>query len=158
VDQPKPGSPEDPCEEYRGAKRPSGHGNRNFRGIPMLASRAAWIEANGPVPDGLWVLHRCDNPPCVKVSHLYLGTPQDNVRDMWERGNPYSPGPNGVGMATRFGPGSSHWRAKLTESDVRRMRARNAEGADVSTLAAEFEMSPRQVLDIVRRKAWRHVE
>lgn len=60
-----------------------GHTNRNGEGI---ASRAAWAEANGPIPEGMWVLHRCDNPPCCRPSHLYLGTPADNTQDMLSRG------------------------------------------------------------------------
>jgi hypothetical protein len=49
------------------------------------ASRIAWTLAHGPIPDGLNVLHTCDNVICVNVRHLYLGTQKDNVRDMYER-------------------------------------------------------------------------
>ena len=46
------------------------------------AHRIAWTKANGPIPEGLNVLHHCDNPPCVRPSHLFLGTQQDNMDDM----------------------------------------------------------------------------
>ncbi len=52
----------------------------------MLAHRQAWIDAHGPIPEGMLVLHKCDNPPCVNVNHLYLGTNKDNSRDMYDRG------------------------------------------------------------------------
>lgn len=50
------------------------------------AHREAWVQTFGPIPDGLWVLHRCDNPPCCNPRHLFLGTPKDNTRDMMEKG------------------------------------------------------------------------
>jgi hypothetical protein len=50
------------------------------------AHRVAWIKAHGPIPTGLVVRHICDNPPCVNVDHLVLGTDADNIHDMHERG------------------------------------------------------------------------
>jgi hypothetical protein len=48
--------------------------------------RAAWKLTHGPIPDGLQVLHRCDNPPCCNPAHLFLGTQQDNIADMHKKG------------------------------------------------------------------------
>ena len=76
-----------PCREWEGRLDSWGYGRTYFRGGPFLAHRKAWIEANGEIPDGLMVLHHCDNPKCCEVSHLYLGTHADNMRDMNERGH-----------------------------------------------------------------------
>jgi hypothetical protein len=52
----------------------------------LKAHRVMWEWFNGPIPEGLHILHRCDNRRCVRPDHLYPGTDADNVRDMWERG------------------------------------------------------------------------
>lgn len=64
----------------------SGHGRTFMDGRRIIASRASWIMHNGPVPDGVFVLHRCDNAPCVRPDHLYLGTLADNNHDAEARG------------------------------------------------------------------------
>lgn len=53
---------------------------------PIKAPRVRWELAHGPIPDGLWVLHTCDRPVCVRLEHLWLGTRSDNMRDMYAKG------------------------------------------------------------------------
>jgi hypothetical protein len=53
--------------------------------------RASWMIHNGSIPDGMHVLHACDNRKCVRPDHLFLGTHQDNMRDMWEKGRGINP-------------------------------------------------------------------
>lgn len=50
------------------------------------AHRAAWVEASGPIPLGILVCHRCDNPPCCNPAHLFLGTQSDNIKDGYAKG------------------------------------------------------------------------
>ena len=60
--------------------------------VGTMAHRYAWFRENGPIPDGISVCHRCDNPRCVRVDHLWLGTPGDNNRDCWAKGRGASGG------------------------------------------------------------------
>lgn len=78
------------CWTWSGAKNRRGYGwlhngSRTTR-KPMRAHRASWEIHFGKIPDGLWVLHRCDNPPCVRPDHLFLGTRTDNMRDCAAKG------------------------------------------------------------------------
>ena len=91
VDKNGPTAPgmDSPCWLWVAARLPDGYGN--FSGGykkfgTKIASRASWIMANGPVPGGLLVCHRCDQPLCVNHAHLFLGTALDNRRDAVAKG------------------------------------------------------------------------
>ncbi len=62
------------------------YGMVSVDGIAMGTHRIAWTLKNGPIPAGLYVLHKCDNPPCVNPAHLFLGTQKDNMKDMAAKG------------------------------------------------------------------------
>ena len=75
------------CLEWTGATNDCGYGRISFHGRPMRTHRLAWILANGPIPDGMGVLHHCDNPPCCDVEKcLFLGTQAVNLGDMAAKG------------------------------------------------------------------------
>ncbi len=74
----------DSCWKWTGCKK-DGYGriNRGARGLGSdYAHRVSWLMHNGAIPEGLCVLHRCDNPECTNPGHLFLGTKKDNSRDM----------------------------------------------------------------------------
>jgi hypothetical protein len=75
-----------PCIIFPGCILNSGYGQLRVNGKRWQAHRWAWTQANGPIPAGMKVLHRCDNPPCWNVEHLFLGTQRDNMRDMAVKG------------------------------------------------------------------------
>lgn len=107
---------------------------------PRLAHRVAWELAHGPIPNGLQVLHTCDNGRCVNVLHLFLGTQLDNMRDMVAKG--------------REGhTGERHYKTKLTADNVRAIRTSQDTGA---ALARRFAVSPQVISTVRHRKAWKH--
>lgn len=122
------------------------------RGRLVKAHRFSWEIANGPIADGLDVLHRCDNPPCVNPTHLFLGTNRDNVRDMYRKGR-NAPLP-------RF-YGEDHHSARFTAEQVLVVRAEYRRGDKrfgAKPLARKYGVHESVITAIVRRKTWKHVE
>lgn len=127
------------CQGYGTfADRPLGGGHPSHR-----AHRYAWEMAHGPIPAGRLVLHRCDNPPCVRPDHLFLGTHADNSKDCIEKG--------------RLRRGSQRAMSKLTEADVIELRRLRAEGQTLAALSKRFGVGEPTVHKIALRKKWKHV-
>lgn len=131
---------------------PAGYGALTVRGRPQLAHRVAYVVHRGPIPDGLWVLHRCDTPACVNPAHLFLGTHTDNVRDMVAKGRVSRHGANPLKIR-----GELNCNAKLTADDVRAIRAAHAGGASQRGLARDYGVTHQLIGFVVRGEIWRHV-
>jgi len=109
----------------------------------VYSHRVSWELHSGPIPDGLWVLHKCDNPKCVNPEHLFLGTAQDNLGDMRMKG--------------RDARGASHGVARFNDVSVREIRAAYATGVGIHALSRRLACSPTTIFNIVHRLTWRHV-
>lgn len=81
----------DGCWNWIGAKNRKGYGNLKRGERYLNAHRYSWELTNGSIPAGKWVLHKCDNPACVRPEHLFLGDVLVNNRDMWTKGRGKSP-------------------------------------------------------------------
>jgi len=133
------------CWVWTGKLTAKGRGLIRFGGKQVLSHRASWEAENGPVPNRMCVLHKCDRPSCVRPSHLFLGTQLDNIRDRDAKGR--------QGTAR----GETSGTAKLTEADVLSIRAQWADGAKGIALASRFMVGPAQISKIVLRKSWNHL-
>ncbi len=112
-------------------------------GSQKFMHRVAYELKHGPIPDGLHVLHRCDNPACANVDHLFLGTPAENMADK---------------VKSRQLKGSGHPEAKLTERSVLEIRSKYAHVRGVLTqLANEYGVRKQAIMKIVKRQSWRHI-
>lgn len=135
------------CWLWTGATHAFGYGVicvRHGKGN-MVAHRAMWIEHNGPIPDGLQVLHKCDNPPCCNPDHLFLGTKKDNMQDMISKGR------------QKHDKGEKASKARLTERDVVDLRRLALGGIARKELERIYGLTKSGVAAIIRRRAWKHV-
>jgi Autographiviridae endonuclease len=136
----------DECWPFLGALRKDGYGSICYQGRRgALAHRLAYELKHGPVPEGLCVLHHCDNPPCCNDAHLWIGTRGDNNADRDAKGRRQPP------------RGELHGRAKLTAVQVMEIRAKYAAGARQIPLATEYGVGKSLISLIVRREAWAHL-
>lgn len=141
------------CWEWKGACHPAGHGQIRAGGRSgrvVYAHRVAWELANGPIPEGMCILHRCDNPPCVNLLHLYLGTHVDNLQDAYDRSRRQVVVPDNVGERNS--------NAKLNREQVVEILDKHASGDYThAELGAIYGVARPTITDIVNRTTWGHI-
>lgn len=130
----------DGCWGFRGMKTYAGYGRLYCWGGMQMAHRVSYVLHKGEIPAGLWVLHKCDNPPCTNPEHLFLGTPADNNQDKISKGR-------GV-------YGSDHHSAKVDAAKVKKIRA---DSRPYSEISKQYGVSKSQVSCIKNFKTWAHV-
>jgi hypothetical protein len=110
------------------------------------AHRVSWMLANKKkIPDGMFVMHKCDNPECVNPSHLAIGTPKENTADMIAKGRKRVVAP----------VGNENGKAIITPDIVRLIRSSDESHA---SLARRFNISPNCVRGVRIGRTWSHVE
>ena len=141
------------CWLWTGTHNRAGYGHFKAGGRQHTATRWLWQTWFGEIPEGLFVLHHCDNPPCVNPEHLWLGSAQDNSNDMKAKGrhrvvrpeNPYYPN------------GQRHGVAKLTDSQAQEIADRRRNGEISKALAAEFGVHCNTIYRIHSGRGWSKV-
>ena len=170
------------CWRFSGKPGSDGYGKLKIAGKTVRAHRAYYMDYVGPIPDELWVLHRCDNPMCVNPEHLYVGTQLDNERDKDIRGRrPASPSlthpeklPRGENHH-RFGKGmppnaadalreankgralSPDHKAKLSPLDPEKVKAIRGDARTQRAIAKDYGVAQMTVSRIKRGIRWTHV-
>ena len=124
------------CWLWNGNAHKKGYGCLWHDGRLMRATHASWGIHRGVVPRGLYVLHKCDNPPCTNPKHLFLGTQGDNMTDK--------------ALKSRAGK-------KLTGMAAGSIRREHARGVPATVLAKKYKVSDCTIRLVARRITWRHV-
>ena len=140
------------CREWGGNRTPKGYGmiklgKRNGRRhVQVYAHRLAYELAHGPIPEGMYVMHSCDNPPCCNPNHLRIGTPADNARDRDEKGRARDPRGENAGTA------------KLSWEKVRAIRERwAAGGVSLAALGRRYGVSYTAISNVVTGRSWKEM-
>lgn len=129
------------CIEWTARRSPQGYGHVQLSKPrrTVRAHRWSWEIHNGAIPDGMMVLHRCDNPPCVNPEHLFIGTGSDNIRDRHNK---------------RIARGEAVPNATLTPEQVRVIKARLRDGDSTYAIARDYGMVHNAIWQIKSGKTW----
>lgn len=128
------------CWEWTGYRLHFGHGALRINYTRWRTHRLAWDEFIGPIPDGLGVLHRCDNPPCWNLDHLFLGTRDENRSDCLAKG--------------RQAKGENVHCHRFIEAEVLAIRYSTE---PTKTLATRYGVARTSIQRIRARKTWKHL-
>lgn len=132
------------CWEWAGRGLPKGCGRFQIDKKEWLAHRFSYFLAHGPIPEGLCVCHKCDNPKCVNPDHLFLGTNADNIADMRKK--------------DRHTRGEKVAWARLCDGDVKEIRSKyNPYIVTAGQLAKEYGVNEKTIRRIVQGKTWKHL-
>jgi uncharacterized protein YerC len=140
----------DECWEWQRSRKDDGYGQFKVTAgqSPQRASRVAWMLTHGSIPDGLFVLHRCDNPPCCNPAHLFLGTSADNHADMTAKGrasgyqhHSYLKLVQGV--------------RRLSDDEIRLARHLHGQGASCRSVARRLGVSHTTISRLINGTHWR---
>lgn len=138
----------DGCWEWNAQRDGKGYGRMRGPGAPgcrgknIPAPRVSWLLHFGDIPPGLCVCHRCDNPPCVRPDHLFLGTRGENNQDAASKG--------------RNARGEKNGQAKLSPVDVATIRSRIAAGDVQRAIARDYGVTFQLISEIGRGNLWKH--
>ena len=149
------------CWEWIGARTTAGYGELVVDGKVNYTHRLSWELHNGPIPAELFVLHRCDNPPCFRPDHLFLGTHQINIADKMTKGRHRHGHLYGDDHPARKHPetflkyGEDHHNARITWAIVREIRASYATSETKASIAKRLGLNRGTVYKIVNQQQWK---
>lgn len=148
----------DGCWPWIGAKNKNGYGVTSVNYKQMGAHRAAYFFHHGHLPDGLFVCHRCDTPPCCNPAHFFLGDAKANAEDMVVKNRQSQGSKHSEAILPGRKRGENHYAHKLSEQQARDIIALRAGGKGLMEIAAMFSTPYSTIQKIVYRKTWTHLQ
>ena len=143
------------CMEWALGATRDGYGKVKVGGKTWRAHRAMWMAVHGDAPQGMMVCHRCDNPKCVNVEHLFLGTAAENMADKLAKGR-YKGGPSH--WKTRSSAGCNNVNARINDEIARQIRGLRRSGVSAAAIAQIFNIASQTVYKVASGRSWKHVE
>jgi hypothetical protein len=132
------------CREWIAGVHPFGYGQVRDGDRTIGSHRASYEVWVGPIPDGLFVCHTCDNPPCIEPSHLFLGTADDNMQDKTQK------------MRGSYGEGVNT--AKLRESDLIDIKYLRDAGLTFAKIAERYGVHWKTISRALNGRTWKHAQ
>lgn len=146
---------DDACWEWIATKNKRGYGSFWHKTRMIGAHRASYLLFRGNIPNGMHVLHKCDNPSCVNPNHLYLGSHQDNMTDKKLRGRGIGKGGSNTPKPWASRPGEDNPNSKITQAQVQEIRTLYKTGKYTQAdLAGMFGVRPPTIHKIVNNMRW----
>lgn len=146
------------CWIWMSATRGHGYGSFAFNKKCVGAHRLSWEMENGPIPNGMAILHCCDTPLCVRPDHLRLGTQLDNIEDRERKGRGNISVAWEKSLTVPRHKGEDNASSKLTNELVLRIRETHAlGGVTQKQLSQGFKVSHSLINQIILRRIWKHI-
>jgi hypothetical protein len=134
----------DGCWLWKGGKVSSGYGRFKYFGESFSAHRLSWVLFRGSIPNGKFILHKCNNPICVNPDHLYIGDQFQNMQDRK--------------INHKYFSGESHFNAKFTNKEVMSIRNLYAEGMGSCKIGKMYQVNRSTILRIAKERTYQNVK
>ena len=149
------------CHVFTGSKDSCGYGRINKDGKLIRLHRAMWEKHFGEISNGKVIMHKCDNPSCINIDHLQIGTQLDNVRDMWAKNRGVKLFGNTHTLGKKVNTGEKHGNAIFSDDQVKHIKQMlllDGSAKMILKLSSDFDCSKATIRHIRNGTRWSHIK